>query len=179
VSAAQPGSNEGGVKPVVLAVGRGVLTSALLIVAYILLPLRAAAGAPLLFFVIGAVLFAASLTYQLRAIATSNRPGLRAIESVGLLLPFIVIVFASTYLIESTIDPHAFSQTLDRVSAVYFAVTTLSTVGFGDIVPVSDPARLLVTAQMLVDLVLVAAVIRLIVSAVARARARNSGSDVS
>jgi hypothetical protein len=54
---------------------------------------------------------------------------------------------------------------MDRVSAFYFTVTILSTVGFGDIAADSDLARLLVTVQMLLDLTLLAVVVRVFFSA--------------
>jgi hypothetical protein len=43
--------------------------------------------------------------------------------------------------------PHAFSEPLNRTAALYFAVTLFSTVGLGDIAPVSR-RRAVVTVQM-------------------------------
>ena len=45
-----------------------------------------------------------------------------------------------------------------------------ATVGFGDIAPVSEPARLLVTAQMLADLVLIGTIVKVLVGAAQRRR---------
>jgi hypothetical protein len=59
----------------------------------------------------------------------------------------------------------AFGQQLTHVSALYFAVTVFSTVGFGDITAKTDAARLAVTAQMICDLAVVAVVVRLIFGA--------------
>jgi voltage-gated potassium channel Kch len=53
-------------------------------------------------------------------------------------------------------DPAAFNHPLSGADAIYFSVTTLTTVGFGDLVPVSRAARLAVAGQMLFDLVLLA-----------------------
>jgi Ion channel len=44
-------------------------------------------------------------------------------------------------------DPTNFSQSLDRVSAIYFTVTVLSTVGVGDITAESDASKVLVTIE--------------------------------
>ena len=44
-------------------------------------------------------------------------------------------------------------------------VTVFSTVGFGDITPKGDLARILVSIQMLLDLVVIGAVVRLLTNA--------------
>lgn len=53
---------------------------------------------------------------------------------------------------------------------MYLSATVLTTVGFGDIVPVSSTARIAVTLQMIVNLVLVAVVVRVIMSAITEGR---------
>jgi voltage-gated potassium channel len=57
---------------------------------------------------------------------------------------------------------------------LYFTVTVFSTVGFGDIFPASEAARLLVTAQMILNLIVLGLGVRLIVGAAQRAREANS-----
>jgi voltage-gated potassium channel Kch len=57
-----------------------------------------------------------------------------------------------------------------RVDALYFTVTTLGTVGFGDIVPAGQAARLLVTIQIMLNLMLIGAAFRLIGQRVSQAR---------
>jgi hypothetical protein len=57
---------------------------------------------------------------------------------------------------------------------VYFSVTVFATVGFGDISPVSDPARIVVTVQMIADLLVLGLVLRAVLDAVSRGRARLS-----
>ena len=59
---------------------------------------------------------------------------------------------------------------VDRVDSIYFTVTTLSTVGFGDISATGDAARIIVTLQMLFDLVYIGLTVRVLTS-VARRRA--------
>jgi hypothetical protein len=68
-------------------------------------------------------------------------------------------------------NPATFGAPLDRSSALYFTVTVFSTVGFGDITPKTDPARLIVTVQMLTDLAVLAIVVRLIFGAATRSQA--------
>jgi hypothetical protein len=51
------------------------------------------------------------------------------------------------------------------MGALYFTVTVFSTVGFGDITAKTDGARALVSVQMILDLILIASVARLLVTA--------------
>jgi hypothetical protein len=59
---------------------------------------------------------------------------------------------------------------LTRFDAVYFTVTVLATVGFGDIAAVTQTARILVTIQMLADLVLIGFVAKVLLGAAQQRR---------
>jgi voltage-gated potassium channel len=109
--------------------------------------------------------FIVALGYEVRAILRSERPFLRATDAMSLVIPLFLVLFAWTYLTMSLSAPDSFSMHLDRISALYFAVTVFSTVGFGDITAKTDAARLVVTVQMLADLVVIAFVVRLIFGA--------------
>jgi hypothetical protein len=75
-------------------------------------------------------------------------------------------------------DPATFGGAMSRTKALYFTMTVLSTVGFGDITPHTDPARLVTTVQMALDLAFIAIVVRLIFGVASRAaRDREAGSD--
>ncbi|MET0414807.1 MAG: potassium channel family protein [Actinoplanes sp.] len=72
-------------------------------------------------------------------------------------------------------DPGSFStHTLTRTDALYFTVTVFATVGFGDISATSQIARRLVTAQMILDLLVLGLGIRVFVGAVQRGRQRQA-----
>ena len=71
-----------------------------------------------------------------------------------------------------------FTQPLDQTRALYFTITVFSTVGFGDITPRTDPARLIVAAQMLLDLALIGAGVRLILN-VAKTRVASAGGSAA
>jgi hypothetical protein len=53
-----------------------------------------------------------------------------------------------------------FTERLDHTRALYFTITVFSTVGFGDITPRADLARIIVSIQMLLDLVILGSVVR-------------------
>lgn len=64
--------------------------------------------------------------------------------------------FAATYLFLSNLNPEAFNVgPMDWVEALYFAVVTAATVGYGDIYPTTSAGRLLVVSQIGVNLVYV------------------------
>ena len=145
---------------------RATATGALVLVVYFTVPISNKPHTSVLFrLTVGLALFVAVLTYEVRAILRSPRPLLRAADAMALVIPVFIVVFAWTYLTMARSTPTAFSQPLDRLSALYFAVTLFSTVGLGDIVPRSDPARLVVTLQMVADLIVIAVVVRLIFGA--------------
>ena len=81
-------------------------------------------------------------------------------------------LFAATYTVLSGSEQEAFTEPLDRFDSLYFVVTVFATVGFGDISPVSTVARMLVTVQMVADLILIGLVLRLFLTAVDRGRRR-------
>jgi Ion channel len=58
-----------------------------------------------------------------------------------------------------------FGQKLIHTDALYFTVTVFTTVGFGDITAKSEGARLLVTAQMIADLIVLGVGAKIILGA--------------
>jgi hypothetical protein len=152
---------------------RAALTAAVLLGAYFLIPApHRHHEAPGLRLAVALVLFVVVVANEVRLITVHERPLLRAGVAMATVIPLFLVLFAWIYLTMSQTDPTAFTGSphpLDKPSALYFAVTVFSTVGFGDITPHNDPARLVVTVQMLADLAVIAVVIRLIFGAVNRA----------
>jgi len=163
---------------IVLTGLRAIATSLLVLIAYFIVPISSDPHGPILLRLsVGLALFVAALTYEVRAVMRSLRPILRAADALALVIPIFLVVFAWTYLTLARSDPTAFSQPLSRVSALYFTVTVFSTVGFGDITPSTDPARVAVMAQMMCDLIFIAVVVRLILEA-ARGNLGSRAGDV-
>ena len=157
------------------AVLRGLLYTTLLVVLYYQLPLDeplgASAGVRIL---IGLVIFAGIAVWQVRNIAGSYYPALKAFEALGLILPFYLLLFASTYFVMERVSAASFTERLTRTDALYFSVTVFSTVGFGDIAPKSEAARVVLIFQMLGDIALLGAGARVLLGAVSRGRQRRS-----
>ena len=158
-----------------LAVLRSLLIATVLVVLYYLLPLErpwsAGTAARLL---VGLLVFAGVMLWQVRAIAGARYPALRAAEALGLILPLYLVLFASTYFVMERTSAANFTQPLTRTDALYFTVTVLATVGFGDITPKSEAARVVLIVQMLGDLALLGAGIRILLGAVQHARQQRS-----
>ena len=160
---------------IIWAVVRSLLTAAVLVVVYYLLPLdRSWDSDTAIRLLIGLLVFAGLIVWAVRTIAAARYPGLRAAETLALILPLFLLLFATTYFVMERASAATFTEPLTRTDALYFTVTVFSTVGFGDITAKSETARVVVIVQMLADLVLLGAGIRLLLGAVQRGRARRS-----
>lgn len=111
-------------------------------------------------------LFGAVFGWSTYRVFTADVPQLRAAEAVGFTLPLFLTLFAILYLVQD--KQGAFSVQLDRISAIYFTVTVFATVGFGDITPTTAAARLLVSLQMMLDLIILGVVVKVIFGAARR-----------
>jgi voltage-gated potassium channel len=162
-----------------IVVLRALLSVTVLVALYYTLPIdeewRLSAGVRA---VVGLVLFIAVFSWQIRSVARSRRPGLRAVGALAFAVPLFLLLFASTYFVMSGHDPGAFSQAdLSRTDALYLSVTIFSTVGFGDISATSQSARLTVTSQMILDLLVLGIGINAFVHAARVGRDRKSVTD--
>ena len=147
----------------------GAITA--LVAIYYLLPLdNSSTGVAVTMLVIGLVVFIVLVAFQARSITRSPFPRLRAIETLALSVPLFVLLFASTYVVMATLSASNFGGHLTHTDGLYFTVTVLSTVGFGDITAKTEAARLVVTGQMIADLVILALAVKVIVGAVSRGR---------
>ena len=88
-----------------------------------------------------------------------------------------MLLFAATYVVMATMSASSFGERLTHTDGLYFTVTVLSTVGFGDITAKTEAARLVVTGQMIADLVILAVAIKIIVGAVSRGRQAGDASS--
>ncbi len=122
---------------------RAAPTATVLLAAYFLIPVpHRHHESPALRLVVALALFVAVVANEVRLITVHERPLLRAGVAMATVIPLFLVLFAWIYLTMSQADPTAFTGIpirLDKPSALYFAVTVFSTVGFGDITPAYDP----------------------------------------
>ena len=156
------------------AVLRAVISVAVVVTIYYLLPWdRSSAGAAVTWLVIGLMMLIGLIAFQVRAIVRSPFPGPRAIEALATSLSLVLLLFAGTYVVMATHSASNFGEHLTHTDALYFTVTVFSTVGFGDITAKTEAARLVVSGQMVTDLVIVGVGIRIITGAVTRGQQRR------
>ena len=101
---------------------------------------------------------------------------LRAVQALSLIISLFLVGFTAVYYEMEASNASSFTSQLTRTDALYFCVTVFTTVGFGDIVARTETARIIVTIQMLGDLIIVGALIRS--AAVITQQARRERSDL-
>jgi len=127
---------------------------ALIVVLYYLVPwdsseigeIAVRLGISLVVVVVGTVI---SIQYVLRA----RYPMLRVFEVLAVVVALALASFASAYAYLSHVNGDAFSEVLTRTDALYFSITTATTVGFGDISALTEGARIVVMLQMVTNVV--------------------------
>jgi hypothetical protein len=159
---------------IVGAVLRAAGSTAALVAIYYLLPLdRSSTWVAVTMLAIGLVALVGLVTFQVRWILRSRFPGLRGVEALATSIPLFLLLFAGTYVVMAAITASNFSEPLTRTDALYFTVTVFATVGFGDITAKTEAARLVVTGQMIVDLVTIGIAVKVIVGAAKQGRQRQ------
>lgn len=158
------------------SVSRIVLVWALIAAVYYYLPLEDIGGRhPIWLVGLALAMFFSVFAYTTYRVFIADLPQLRAIEAVGFTVPFFLTMFSVLYLVLGR-QEQSFSAHLDRITALYFTVTVFATVGFGDITPTTQTTQLLVSLQMLLDLVVLGVVVKVIFGA-ARRGLESSGEE--
>ena len=169
-----------GYLPQALLIKRVVITSmrVLITAAIILVMLTPAPSLPdermetqltlMAYLVVWALVFFVVFRWQVRRVAKSTQPQTSLVEALAIIFVLFVAVFAKSYHMLSLANPAAFTEQLTFFSSVYFSLTILATVGFGDITPVTETARLIAMVQMVLDLILLGVAVRIVSGAAGR-----------
>jgi hypothetical protein len=156
----------------VSVVVQSLLAAAVLLALYYVAPTPASAVGP----VACALVFLGAVAFELRAVVRDPLPVPRAAVAMARILPLFIVLFAWIYVAMATSDHTAFSEPLTKSGSLYFTITVLSTVGFGDITPVKDVARLMVSVQMICDLVVIGILVKLITGVAKHAREQRTAA---
>ncbi len=157
---------------------RAGLIAASLVTLYYVLPLNGRfSHAAYVLLPVGLVVFGLVTRRELRALVHARDPRMRLIQLLATVIPLFVVVMATTYFIMSRNQQGAFSEHLDRTDALYFTMTVLSTLGFGDIAPLTHVARIAVMLQIVGDLVVLGAGVHVLTGAVKTGMAQRHRRD--
>ena len=114
--------------------------------------------------VAGLAVFGVIFYRQLHKIRQADYPFLRAAEAVMLIATSFIVIMATIASIFANADASSYSEPLSRLDALYFTVTTLATVGFGDITPTAPATRAFTTLQILLGVALLGVGVRALIT---------------
>jgi len=159
--------------------GRALLMTVILVAVYFVVPLEWIAAVPVaIVLTVAPLILLVVSAWQIRAIMRSDQPGLRGIEALGIIAPLYLLLFAATYFLMALDDPASFTaEPITRIDSLYLTITIFSTVGFGDISAASQTARATVTVQMILNLILLGAGVKLLTGAVKRGRETKESEE--
>jgi hypothetical protein len=141
---------------------RAGLRAGVILVAYFVMPFGdnwLLAAVLLVFVLFGLLPFAAR---RFRRVLRSDHPVGDAVGALLITLMTLIVSFAASYYVISERDPAAIHGLETKVDSIYFEVTILSTVGFGDITATTQGTRILVTINMLMAAVFLGVSLRLL-----------------
>ena len=117
--------------------------------------------------VLSLAVLAGGMIQLLRVHAEDNE---RRVEGLVLGIVVVVVFFAFGYFLMARHNPAEVAGLHTRIDALYFAMSTMSTIGFGDVHATGQAARVLVMVQIVFDLVFITAAARLVTLHVRQAR---------
>ncbi|MFH8935441.1 potassium channel family protein [Streptomyces griseosporeus] len=159
-----------------VALARAGLIAATLVAVYYLLPLdRPGQAATTALLVCGLLAVAGVFAWEVRTIVHAPNPRLKAVEALAATVALYLVLFAGTYYLLERSAAGSFSEPLTKTDALYFTLTTFTTVGFGDISARSQAARVATMFQMAGGLVVVGVAARILAQAVQTGLRRQGG----
>ncbi|MFF9624976.1 potassium channel family protein [Streptomyces griseosporeus] len=159
-----------------VALARAGLIAAALVALYYLLPLdRPGQAATTALLACGLLAVAGVFAWEVRTIVHSPNPRLKAVEALAATVVLYLVLFAGTYYLLDRAAADSFSEPLTKTDALYFTLTTFTTVGYGDISARSQAARVATMFQMAGGLVVVGVAARILAEAVRTGLRRQGG----
>jgi hypothetical protein len=130
---------------------------------------------------LGTLLGAALLGLVAKVVFTELRREERRLKPIHLLIAFelALVTFSLGYYLLAHYNPTEFIGLSTRLDALYFSMTTMATVGYGDVSASGQLARLLVTIQLGFNLVFIAALFGLLQDQVRRGALRRKTGAAS
>jgi hypothetical protein len=148
---------EAGADPTPRRTRLGLLTLEVvaLVAVYFLVPLEGSIGLRLAAYAAGLALVILVVGRQLRRHLRSRDADIR-IDSLALAIVLAILLFALTYYAVGTAEPAEFNGLQTRIDALYYSLTVATTTGFGDVSAQGQLARILVSVQLVFNIVILA-----------------------
>jgi hypothetical protein len=168
-AASAGGGDAGGAEPVAHRARRGALALVSVLVVYYAFPVgELPSGVGIALSVVGLLAGVSLLAWlsvrQVGLLVRSAADESVRLDSLIFLVYVVVPMFALGYVALERGDPGQFEGLATKTDGLYFSLSTLATVGFGDVHAVGQLARALVTIQITFDLVFVAALVAILTS---------------
>lgn len=140
-----------------------VLASIGVLVAYFAFPVGWDASTPriavgLALTTAGLILLGRAMVLELRHVRTGGPE--RTIGVLVMMLVLLIVSFSLTFFLVDLLAPQQFDGLGTRIDALYFTLSTMSTVGFGDVHAEGQLARALVCGLIVFNVVVVASLVR-------------------
>ncbi|MBB6438602.1 potassium channel family protein [Streptomyces candidus] len=136
-----------------------MVAAVVMVTAYFFLPLQLfGAHRPVLSWTVvvcGLALVAAGLLVQIQDVMT-GRGGTRPACLIAALMCLTMLLFSAAYYVLAR-EQQEFTGLHTRVDALYFTVVTLATIGYGDVTPSGQTARVMTMLQVLYSFVFLTA----------------------
>jgi hypothetical protein len=97
-----------------------------------------------------------------RRILTGKHPLAEVVRALAVVVAVLVLGFAASYYALEHHWPGEVDGLRTKTDAMYFSITTVATVGYGDIHPTGQLARLIASVHMLANVVLIGVSVRLV-----------------
>ena len=124
---------------------------------------------------LGALVWVGARQLRTMAHTPAGDPSVR-LDVLALVVIVVIPLFALGYYGIEQADTGQFADLATKTDSLYFTVSTLATVGFGDVHATGQAARALVTAQIVFNLVVVAALVSVLTTQLrARMAERRAG----
>ena len=115
------------------------------------------------------------VAHRARAVLRSSQPFQEAVAAVAVVSTLVVVGPAAVY-VAMAAETGEFEGLVTKIDAIYFTVAIVSTVGFGDVRPVGQAARLVTTLHIVFTIVVAGGSLRLLTWA-ARRRLADRDAD--
>jgi hypothetical protein len=134
-------------------------------------------------FLIGGILFVLLAIWNLlRFVLTAPQVDLEVLCASISVFILLGLAWTFAYWLIAELDPHAFSfnavtasdTSMKGFNSFYFSFITLSTVGYGDITPVGNVARMLAATEALTGLLYVAVLIARLVALYSKSKSNET-----